>query len=346
MGHASPGARSAFPGSLKDASGVAGPRSHPAAQDRAAAPASMVRPAAVNPGLFDSSEYSTERNREAHRDPEAEALALDRETKLVMGDDGQLARVVPLHSLDKAHYAHYYADIVGTGMRNAYGGPLAWVELFAGPGRLRVKDLEQFRPGSPVEALEGIRHRFDHYVFADLDDRCVDALRHRVAHHADVHVLRGDANAARLHDEIVARVPRNALVVLYADPAGLDLHFDTLKFFTQRYSHLDLLLNFPVPGVDRALSAGQAAKAAKVLNHDEPIKLLASPNARTSIREWFERQLGALGYDQFCTQPIRLHCNNSPLYDLFLASRNPKAKQFFTDAMSRPPDGNRPLAMF
>jgi hypothetical protein len=116
-------------------------------------------------------------------------------------------------------------------------------------------------------------------------------------------------------------VPKNALIVLYADPAGLDLDFNTLRFFAERYKHLDLLLSFPVPGVDRALSAMQAKKASKVLNHAEPIKLLASPNARTSIREWFERQLGALGYDQFCTQQIRLHANSSPLYDLMLVSR-------------------------
>lgn len=105
-------------------------------------------------GLFDPAEYGAAERRKARPDPASEALALDHETKLVMADDGDLARVVALHSLDKAHYAHYYADIVGTAMRDAYPGPLVWIELFAGPGRLRVKDLEQFFPGSPVQAVE------------------------------------------------------------------------------------------------------------------------------------------------------------------------------------------------
>src|ERR1017187_4125154 len=108
----------------------------------------------VPDSLFDPSEYRAEPVKSAASPPSAvdEALAFDREKTLVPGDDRLPARKVALHSLDKAHYAHYYADIVGRAMKSAYPGPLAWVELFAGPGRLYVKDLEAFKPGSPVEA--------------------------------------------------------------------------------------------------------------------------------------------------------------------------------------------------
>jgi hypothetical protein len=51
-----------------------------------------------------------------------ELARLERERTLVYGPDGQFARQVCLHSLDKAHYAHYYADIVGTAMKRAYPG--------------------------------------------------------------------------------------------------------------------------------------------------------------------------------------------------------------------------------
>jgi hypothetical protein len=56
--------------------------------------------------------------------------------------------------------------------------PLWWVELFAGPGRLYVRDTDTFVDGSPLEALS-IRNRFRGYVFADLDRACVDSLRRR-----------------------------------------------------------------------------------------------------------------------------------------------------------------------
>jgi three-Cys-motif partner protein len=290
--------------------------------------------------LFELAEIAQVARREGSTCELTTALKLDREQTLVPAPDGLWARKVCLHSLDKAHYSHYYADIVGTGMKNAFPGPLAWVELFAGPGMLYVKDLDRFKPGSPVEALD-IRDPFDIYVFADLAEKCVDSLNQRVGDRA--HVFRGDANSADLHDRILEVVPRNALVVLYADPAGLDLHFSTVRFFADRYKHLDLLLNFPVPGIDRALSAGQEAKAARVLNHPSPIELIGPGSGRpgtVSVREYYERQLAALGYTEFPpAQVIRLHGKNAALYDLMLASRNPKARQFFMEAVKRSPGG-------
>jgi hypothetical protein len=185
--------------------------------------------------------------------PAGEELGLDEKRVLVDDDEGLKSRKVHVHSADKAHHAHYYADIVGTGMKKAYGGPLAWVELFSGPGRLYVVEEERFRAGSPVEALS-IRDPFQHYVFCDLSDACVASLEARVGGRPGVHVLQGDANAADLHDRVASVVPRNALVVLYADPEGLDFDLDTVRYFADRYKHLDLLINFPVRGVIRALA--------------------------------------------------------------------------------------------
>ena len=312
--------------------------------------ANRVRPAPyacgmLPEGLFDGSQYGGKLTKPASLPAEfTEALALDNETTLVHGDDGLLTRKVALHSLDKAHYARYYADIVGRAMQSAYPGPLAWVELFAGPGRLYVKDLDTFKAGSPIEAVN-IPKPFSYYVFADLDPRCTNALRGRIEREApgrpNVHVLDGNANGPELQDQIVNIVPKNALVVLYGDPAGLDLNYETLRFFAERYKHLDLLLNFPVPGVVRALRAGHEGKASKVLNHPSPIDLIGPTSGKPgiSLRTWFERQLGALGYNQFASQSIKLHAKNVPLYDLMLASREARAKQFFSEAVKQGPGG-------
>lgn len=269
------------------------------------------------------------------------ALQVDNKRSLIAGSDGAPARRVCQHSLDKAHYARYYADIVGRAMKNAYPGPLVWIELFAGPGELYVQDLGEFRPGSPVEATT-IPEPFDTYVFADLDPRCVAALDARVGGSPRVHTLCGDANSPHLHDRIVQLVPKNALVVLYADPAGLDLHIDTLKFFADRYRHLDLLLNFPVPGIDRALSAREQVKASRVLGHANPLDLIgpgSGASATVSLRGYFERQLRAMGYEEFDAVVVRHHTKRTALYDLMIASREPKAIQFFVEARKRGPGG-------
>lgn len=155
--------------------------------------------------------------------------------------------------------------------------------MYVGPGRLFVKELAAFKPGSPVEAV-GIKSPFDINVFADLDDRCVECLQQRVGTRPGVSVLKGDANTADLHDCILQLVPRNALIVLYADPYGLDLHFDTLRFFAERYQALHLLLNFPEPGIDRALSAGQNAKASLVLNYPSQVELIGRALAARARR--------------------------------------------------------------
>ncbi len=269
------------------------------------------------------------------------ALDLDKKPTLInCPDDDNYARVVCLHSMDKAHYASKYADIVGTGMRHAFTGPLVWIELFAGPGVLFVKDLHQFCLGSPLQA-GAIRNPFDQYVFVDMDVRCVGALRARTADWSATTVLEGNANSARVLDQIANLVPRDALVVLYADPAALSFEFDTVKFFADRYKHLDLLINYPVPWMDRALSAGAEAKAAKVLNHPRPAALIGPGSGRPgpSLREWYQRQLEGLGYEHFCREVIRLYGKNVPLYDLMLASRNPKAEQFFSEVQKRGPGG-------
>jgi three-Cys-motif partner protein len=298
--------------------------------------------------LFDISDYRRQKEPDAPAGELAEATALDRETTLVPGNDNLLARKVALHSLDKAHYAHYYADIVGTGMKTAYGGPLAWIELFCGPGRLWVKELQTFRPGSPIETLS-IRHPFDYHVFADLDPRCTEALRARIAvavpDRPNVRVLDGDANSAQLHDRIASIVPKNALTVLYADQAGINLHFDTIRFFADRYKHLDLLLNYPVAGVVRALRAGYEEKASKFLDHDAPSELIGPTSGRpgTSLRDWFAGRLAELGYEHFAAEVVKMHTRNVPLYDLMLASRERRAVEFFHEAVKRGPGGQYAL---
>jgi three-Cys-motif partner protein len=284
--------------------------------------------------------------------PELAALAkLDSDKTLVNGSDDRPARQVHIHSLDKAHIARYYADIVGKGMRRAYGGPLAWVELFAGPGMLRVKELNAFKPGSPIEAVT-IDSPFTHYVFSDADPRCVKALQARLDEievAATVHpVIEGDANSAAVHDAIVEAVPRNSLLVLYADPAALDFNFSTIEFFAERYEHLDLLINLPVPGFVRALRAGHQGKASSVLNHPAPAVLIGPTSGRPgiSLRDYFERQLRALRYEHFESEVVREYQKNVAVYDLMIASRSEKATQFFREALLRGRDGQTRLDLF
>ena len=72
-------------------------------------------------------------------------------------DDAAFARAVSLHSSGKADCARRYAEIVGMAIKSWY---TVWIELFAGPGKLYVRETGRFVPGSPVEALN-IPRRFN-----------------------------------------------------------------------------------------------------------------------------------------------------------------------------------------
>lgn len=174
-----------------------------------------------------------------------------------------------------------------------------------------------------------------------------------------MHVLNEDANAQAVADYLIATIPQRSLIVLYGDPAGLHLHFDTLARLAAHFPHLDLLLNFPVKQIIRALrgeaaraaAAGQTIpadvrKAAAVLGHEDPMSLISAGNNRTwgpTIRTWFENRLRGIGYEHFATQAIKLHTRNVAIYDLMIASRNPRAVEFFNEAIRRGPDGRYTL---
>lgn len=256
-----------------------------------------------------------------------------RETNgLVVDDDMLFSRVVHLHSAPKAAYARRYADIVGTAMGGKW--TLWWIELFAGPGQLFVKETSSFVPGSAIEAMR-IRRPFDGYVFADLSEPCAESLRRRIGDNASAHVMCGDANSADVLDAIGGLVPRNALVVLYGDQEGLDLRWGTVKYFIDRYRHLDLLLNLPTSGVVRALAAGYDTKAAAMLDHAQPHELIQGSEAKgASVSEWYRRRLAAEGFDKLEGVTIYLRGRRRELYDLLLASRHALAPRFFQHAIS------------
>lgn len=286
-------------------------------------------------------------------------MGASREHQIIADDEGSLSRIVQLHSADKDHYAYYYADIVSSAMAGKFPA-VVWVELFAGPGRLWVEPRNAYVHGSPVRAMK-VRRPFDLYFFNDLDPQCVAALDRRVRRGSEgrVHVLNDDANSQALAECLIAHIPKNALVVVYGDPAGLDLHFETLARLAAHFSHLDLLLNFPVKQIIRALR-GEAARAAKpgqsvpadvrkaaaVLGHPTPLDLIAQGTNRTwgpTVRQWFENRLRGIGYDCFETEVIKLHMKKVPIYDLMIASRTPLAVQFFNEAIKRGPQGQYSL---
>lgn len=302
--------------------------------------------------LFDRDRYrrrpQPRRNTRPPRQPlralpaPATEMLLEEEIGIYRTDprDGLIARVVQTHSLDKAWFATRFADIVSSAMRRAFGA-VWYVELFAGPGRLWVAPEHSFRDGSPFDALS-VRRPFDGYFFGDLDRSCCEALASRVAgRHPTIHIAHGDANAVELQEQVFAVVPRHALVVLYLDPEGLDVDFATIDRFATHFDHLDLLVNFPGPGAVREASAGRLDRVKAILGAEDEMAL-ADPSGRWRVfRPSFAAALREVGLIHQRAHSVRQHRNQAVLYDLIVASRHPRATEFFEKALAVARQGQR-----
>jgi hypothetical protein len=130
---------------------------------RQASPRQRRREKTRQLGLFDRDEFACDDEPRSRRESQG----------LVPDDQMLFSRAVNLHSAAKAAYARRYAEIVGMAMGGKW--QLWWIELFAGPGQLYVRETGEFVPGSPLEAM-AIRRPFDGYVFADLNEACAESL--------------------------------------------------------------------------------------------------------------------------------------------------------------------------
>lgn len=85
-----------------------------------------------------------------------------------------------------------------------------------------------------------------------------------------------------------------------------------------------------------------------MLNSDDPLGLIGPLSGRPglSIRDYFQRQLAAIGYEHFESESIRLHRKRTPIYDLMIASHDPKAKFFFDEARRIGREGQYRMQLF
>ncbi len=280
--------------------------------------------------------------------PEQSKMNRDGATLLVSNDDGLLLRNVKPHSARKARLVRRDLDTVGKAM-NRQWFDVQYLELFSGPGRLRDDVTGEEIAGSPLEAL-AIPVPFDRYVFCDYDEQCVAALKSRVGARSDVHVVKGDANDPEHLDTVCSLLDPRALIIAYLDPAKPNLHWATVEYLAGRFTHIDFIINLPVSAIHRSLAAGrrrvdegaapttlEAIQApARALGHPDPLQLLRGDDmcVADAIRAYYYEQLrGPAGMPHIAApRTVCVTANNSPLYDIVLASRHPKAVELWEKA--------------
>jgi three-Cys-motif partner protein len=138
----------------------------------------------------------------------------------LLGKDGLPIRESGRWAEEKLYYLGRYLKIFSVGMKNKWAGRLYYIDLFAGPGRCRIRDTEREIDGSPLIALLGFD--FAKYFFFEMDRGCFEALearvRRRAPHkYANVVMTCGDCNEKT--DRVTLR--SGGLGLAFIDPTGI-----------------------------------------------------------------------------------------------------------------------------
>lgn len=220
-----------------------------------------------------------------------------------------------------------------------------FLDLFSGPGRVRMRESGKLRDGSPLIALEHAKAPFSRVVLCDLAPENAAALRFRTQAHADrVKVFEGDAN--ELIDELVAELPTYGLNLALVDPFALGpLRFETLARLS-RVQRMDIMLHFPTSDIRRNLvqlySQDDNDALDKALGTREWREIVKSTRDVSKLIELLVRQLERLGYTGNLNRAVPVtNRKEGELYRLMLLSKRELADNIWQSITRNTPGGQR-----
>lgn len=265
----------------------------------------------------------------------------------LLGSDGLTVRDSGIWAEEKLYYLEHYLDIFSVGMKKKWAGKIYYVDLFAGPGKCRIRETREEIDGSPLIAL-----KFDlvKYFFFESDTACYEALAARVKARSpekDVRIIPGDCNAEINQIE----PPPLSLGLAFIDPTGVSpLAFETIRRLAMNRK-IDLIINFH-EGMGIRMNIHQhTKKEGGALDSFVGSARWRQKfrNAPSSINEVcreitneFQDNLRGLDYRMIDRDHIPVRTDlNSLLYYLIFASKHPRGNEFWRKITLISPYGQR-----
>ena len=221
-------------------------------------------------------------------------------------------------------------------------GGAAFVDLYAGPGRARVRSTGAVVNGSPLIALQHAKAPFTKVIACDIDPSNADALRRRMGHDSRAVVIEGSC-----HDEIdriVREIPPSGLNFALIDPYSLDqLDFGTIAKLA-RVERMDMLIHFPTMDTKRNWAQGAQAKLTKALGTDAWREKVRKPRDVTRAIDTLRERLKGFGYtgENVRSLPVK----NGPggvIYHLVYASKDRLGNEIWESIVKLMGRGQRSL---
>lgn len=241
------------------------------------------------------------------------------------------------------NYLHFYT----TALKNK-GFDLHYIDTFAGSG------ICEIRKGDEVERLIGSAQRainvsppFDRFDFIESNPGRVQALRGIKAQYPDrnIHIYEADAND-KLKEICAERDWRSTRAVLFIDPYGMSMNYDTLKTVAGTQA-IDVWYLFPLSAIvrqaatdRRAVTPDKESALTRLLGDDSwrEIWYSKNPNLDFFDDDQYQRDVDVDAIEEFVlhrlaqifpkvAQPRRLYLNgNISLFSLIFAVSNPSPK--------------------
>lgn len=262
-------------------------------------------------------------------------------------DDGYAVQCVGAWAEEKHDILRRYIDATA-GPRGKYlkpspsaprPGGAAFVDLFAGPGRARVRESKKFIEGTPIIALRHSRAAFSKLIFCELDDDNLNALRARVSNDPRVTIVEGDCNATI--GRVVAEIPKYGLNMALIDPFGMaGLDFETIRALAS-VRRMDLLIHFPTMDGKRNYDQDRE-KFARFVGTDQ--FELRGPKDVPRLIEVMKVALAPHGYRSENVRSIPVTNNQKAvLYHLVFASKDALGDKIWKSITDRTASGQREL---
>lgn len=148
-------------------------------------------------------------------------------------DDGLFIPEVGLWAENKYKILQHYNHMFSTGMKNRFQNRV-YIDLFSSSGIARIRNSNRFVLTSSLIALN-LPDRYDQYIYCDIDERCISALKQRVEKYfpsTKATYIIGDCN--KKVDEILSFLPKPSksstlLTFCVIDPYNLGIKFNTIK---------------------------------------------------------------------------------------------------------------------
>jgi three-Cys-motif partner protein len=263
-------------------------------------------------------------------------------------DDGLVFLETGSWAEEKYRLLSYYLSLFSTGMKTKWHKRV-YIDLFSGPGCVRIKRSRNNLRGSPLLALS-VRDPFDNYIFCEKDPESMETLRKRVeSFHpdADVSYVHGDCN--QKIDEILSHIPKHStsqrvLSFCFVDPPDIGIHFRTIRALASANS-VDFLILFAL-GMDVKRNIPNYMKKTSnkidlfIGAYDWREEWAESRKSDNNLPRFlinqFERQILSLDYQKSSkvnTKQIRIPVKNVYLYHLAFYSRNQRGLEFWDKSL-------------